>query len=521
MEETAVKKKSPKYLIVLLVTALVIVGGSASAFFLMAKSPKVQYFLAEAETYKQMGTLFEERYKNELDWMKVQQAQPVETIYDLSAEWNDPSVDYEMQEFQSILNSVVLSMKHVNDPVKKEMELDFGGEFGSVSSKLVTMFATPEKALFQFPFKDELIQFNDADYGKLMKELDEDYVGNEELGLSYLFENDYVFTEEIRTYLGKEYMEHFIKEIPEEAFSSDKEEISVFGEQRKTTKVVMNLSEEQVKTLFKNLFEKAKNDEKLKEIVREQILFTTFGEGISNDEVKEMMETFDEGLEVAIEDVDTWIFPDGLQSTIWHDSNNIVKREFTVSIGEDKEDIGTLTVAGTQLLEKTQQQWDYSVNVKDSFGDEGVMKIKGDLTWKDQQAEDSFMISMDEFKVVYKGQEQLKDNKRTFTRSFGFTDGDIDPAIVWKGTATHEKDSMKADHTLTISDDVFVESPFNLIVKQQGKVVKNVEMPVESDDTVNLGEMDMDQLDRFIYYDFIPKVEGWFYGLLGELEGEL
>ena len=521
MEEEVVKKKSPKSLIILVVTALVVLGGSASAFFLLTKSPKVQYLLAESETYKQMDSLVEARYKNEMDWMKVNQEKPVETTYDLSAEWNDPSVDYEMQEIQSIINSIVLSAKQVKDPVKKEMEVGVSGKLGSVSTDFVTMFATTEKLLLSLPFKEELIRIDDSDYGKFMKEVDKDYEGNETIGLPYLFEDNYVISEELSTYLEKEYMEYLVKEIPEEAFTSDKEEITIFDEKKKTTKVVMDLSEVQVKSLLKNLFEKAKDDDKLRDALKEQIAFTSYGEDISNTDVKEIMENFEVALEDIIEGVDTLKIPNGLQSTIWHDSNIIVKREFAVSFGENEDEVATLTVDGTQLLEKTNQKWDYSLGVKGFAEDEGVIKFEGDLSWKDQKADDSISISAEELKIVYKGKEELKDNKRTFTRSFGLTDGDIDPAVIWRGTATHEKDSVKANHEFTISEKSIGETPFNLILKHQGKIVKKVDMPEETDDTVKIGEMDIDELQRFMEYDLGRKFEGWFYGLMGDVEGEL
>ncbi len=521
MEEEVVKKKSPKSLIILVVTALVVLGGSASAFFLLTKSPKVQYLLAESETYKQMDSLVEARYKNEMDWMKVNQEKPVETTYDLSAEWNDPSVDYEMQEIQSIINSIVLSAKQVKDPVKKEMEVGVSGKLGSVSTDFVTMFATTEKLLLSLPFKEELIRIDDSDYGKFMKEVDKDYEGNETIGLPYLFEDNYVISEELSTYLEKEYMEYLVKEIPEEAFTSDKEEITIFDEKKKTTKVIMDLSEVQVKSLLKNLFEKAKDDDKLRDALKEQIAFTSYGEDISNTDVKEIMENFEVALEDIIEGVDTLNIPNGLQSTIWHDSNIIVKREFAVSFGENEDEVATLTVDGTQLLEKTNQKWDYSLGVKGFAEDEGVIKFEGDLSWKDQKADDSISISAEELKIVYKGKEELKDNKRTFTRSFGLTDGDIDPAVIWRGTATHEKDSVKANHEFTISEKSIGETPFNLVLKHQGKIVKKVDMPEETDDTVKIGEMDIDELQRFMEYDLGRKFEGWFYGLMGDVEGEL
>ena len=521
MEEEVVKKKSPKSLIILVVTALVVLGGSASAFFLLTKSPKVQYLLAESETYKQMDSLVEARYKNERDWMKVNQEKPVETTYDLSAEWNDPSVDYEMQEIQSIINSIVLSAKQVKDPVKKEMEVGVSGKLGSVSTDFVTMFATTEKLLLSLPFKEELIRIDDSDYGKFMKEVDKDYEGNETIGLPYLFEDNYVISEELSTYLEKEYMEYLVKEIPEEAFTSDKEEITIFDEKKKTTKVVMDLSEVQVKSLLKNLFEKAKDDDKLRDALKEQIAFTSYGEDISNTDVKEIMDNFEVALEDIIEGVDTLNIPNGLQSTIWHDSNIIVKREFAVSFGENEDEVATLTVDGTQLLEKTNQKWDYSLGVKGFAEDGGVIKFEGDLSWKDQKADDSISISAEELKIVYKGKEELKDNKRTFTRSFGLTDGDIDPAVIWRGTATHEKDSVKANHEFTISEKSIGETPFNLVLKHQGKIVKKVDMPEETDDTVKIGEMDIDELQRFMEYDLGRKFEGWFYGLMGDVEGEL
>lgn len=521
MEEEVVKKKSPKSLIILVVTALVVLGGSASAFFLLTKSPKVQYLLAESETYKQMDSLVEARYKNERDWMKVNQEKPVETTYDLSAEWNDPSVDYEMQEIQSIINSIVLSAKQVKDPVKKEMEVGVSGKLGSVSTDFVRMFATTEKLLLSLPFKEELIRIDDSDYGKFMKEVDKDYEGNETIGLPYLFEDNYVISEELSTYLEKEYMEYLVKEIPEEAFTSDKEEITIFDEKKKTTKVVMDLSEVQVKSLLKNLFEKAKDDDKLRDALKEQIAFTSYGEDISNTDVKEIMDNFEVALEDIIEGVDTLNIPNGLQSTIWHDSNIIVKREFAVSFGENEDEVATLTVDGTQLLEKTNQKWDYSLGVKGFAEDGGVIKFEGDLSWKDQKADDSISISAEELKIVYKGKEELKDNKRTFTRSFGLTDGDIDPAVIWRGTATHEKDSVKANHEFTISEKSIGETPFNLVLKHQGKIVKKVDMPEETDDTVKIGEMDIDELQRFMEYDLGRKFEGWFYGLMGDVEGEL
>ncbi len=520
MEETVVKKKTPKYLGVLFLTVFLVIGGSVSAFIFLNKSSKIQYFLAESETFKQMGTLIEDRYQNELKWIEVQRKKPVETKYDLSAELNDSSGELGVEEIQSIVNSATLSMKQVNDPVKKELEVELSGEIGSMSLDLGSIFATTEKLLVSLPFMEELIRFDDKDFGKLMREIDEDYQGNENLGLSQLFEDSFSMTEEFRTYVEKEYIAYFFKEIPEDAFTSEKEEIIVSDKKINAKKIKMDLSEKQVKTLLKDLLEKARTDEKLKAILKEQLGVSAFAGDFSNSDLTMIMEEFENGLDEIIVGVDSLSIPNGLQSTIWHHSNRIVQREFVMAIGENEDDTVTFEVAGTQLLEKTAQQWDYTVGVTDSFGDENVVEIKGDLAWKDNKANDSIAFSVDEVKFVYKGKEELKDKKRTFTRSLKFTDGNTAPSFIWKGNATHESDSMKANHEFTVSEKSIGEDVFNLILKQQGKIVKEVDMPKEADSTVNIGQMDMVEIESFIEVELMPKLEEWFYELTGDLEEE-
>ena len=521
MKEKVVKKKSSKLLIIFVVTALVVVGGSVSAFFLVVKSPKVQYFMAEADTFGQMGEIVEDRYKNELKWIEVQQEKPVKTEFNLSGEWNDSSVDYDMQQVQSIVNSVTLSMKQVNDPVKKEMEASFSGKLGSMDVNFGSVYATSEKLLASFPFMDQLIRFDDKDYGKLMRENNPEYQGNDNLGLSSLFENGFTMTEEHRTYVEKEYIQYLMKELPEEAFTSEKEEIVVFDKKVNTKKVKMDLSEIEVKKLMKNLFEKAKKDEKLKSILKEQIAVSSIAGDASNNDIATMMENYDDGLDEVIKGIDSISIPNGLQSTIWHQSNTIMKREFKMGIGQDNNQVSMLAIGGTQMLDKEAQKWDYKVGVKESSGENNDIRIKGKLTNKDGKANDSLTVSMNDNKFTYKGKEILKDKKRTFERSFGFTDGDMYPELIWKGSATHESDSIKANHEFTVNEESMGDNMFNLILKQQGKVVKKVDLPKENSETVNIGQMSMVEIEAFIGENVTPKFQEWIAGLMGDIQGEL
>lgn len=521
LDNQVVKRKSPKVLIIALVTALVLVGGTASAFFLLNKSPKIEYLLAEVETIDLMGELFQERYLNELKWMETQQQKPTETTVELSAEWNDPYVGYEMEEIQSLVNSSTISLKNVFDPVKKETEIKLGGNLGSTAIDLGELFATPEKILLALPFTEDLIRFDDDDFGRMMRESDENYDGNENLGLSQLFETDFSSASELTTYIKNEYMEYLFNELPEESFTSEKEEVDVFGDKVKAKKLTMHLTEDEVKTLLKNLFVKLKDDDKLKEMLKDQMAMSSFAGDVTASDLTELISGYEEGLESAIGEVDSLHIPDGITSTIWHHSNHIIKRDFAMTAGEDKNDEGSVKVSGVQSLEKTNQKWEYTITATDSFDDEEVLKFEGDLSWKDNKAADSITITMDDSKVTYQGKEELKGKERTFSREFGYSDGYTAPKLIWSGSASHENDSMKARHEFTISETDIDENMYNLVIKEQGKIVKNVDMPIESDDTIILKDMEFDEIERYIENELQPKVQEWLMGLMGDLESEL
>ncbi|MER2089784.1 MAG: hypothetical protein ABS920_08600, partial [Sporosarcina sp.] len=65
------------------------------------------------------------------------------------------------------------------------------------------------------------------------------------------------------------------------------------------------------------------------------------------------------------------------------------------------------------------------------------------------------------------------------------------------------------------------ENMISLLLKQQGKVVKKVEMPAEKDDTVNIGKMTMSEIEAFIENEITPKFQEWISGFMEELQGEI
>ena len=508
-------------MIVAIVSVLLVAGGSASAFFIFNKSPKVQYLMAEATSLKLMGELYQDRYTNEMKWIDVQKKKPVETVFDLSAEWNDPNISYIMGEVQSVVNSSKLLVKSVLDPVNDQAEFEVSAELGSLKERFGTLYATPEKLLLSLPFTEDLIRFDDDDFGRMMKESDEEYEGPDSLGLPRLFEDNPYSTGELNTYLRKEYMEYIFKELPESAFTDEKENIVVFDNKINAKKLTMSLTEEEVKKLVEKVLKKARDDEKLKSLLKEELAMSSISGNLSTYEIKEFFNNYEAGFDDAINGIGDLSLSEGIRSTIWHHSNRIVKREFAMKIGEYEDEENALMIKGTQLLEKEEQKWKYTFAGTDIYDDEQTVKFNGDLTWKDGKADDSMTIDTSEGKVIYKGKEELDGKKRTFKRTFGFSDGDSEPKIVWTGNATHENDSMAAEHAFSLSGIEFDEGNYSLNLNQKAKIVKKVDMPKEDSDTVVLKDMSIDEIETYVTEDLAEKMQLWIMELMGDVESEI
>ena len=108
---------------------------------------------------------------------------------------------------------------------------------------------------------------------------------------------------------------------------------------------------------------------------------------------------------------------------------------------------------GVQSLEKSRQKWDYSFTGTNPYiQEEKIVNFKGDLTWKDGKSDDTITITAEDVVITYKGNEELDGKERKFNREFSISNEGFSPSIVWSGTASHEKDSMKADHEFTLND---------------------------------------------------------------------
>ncbi len=495
---TPKKPKSKKFVVSIIsaIFALLIVGGGVFAFFNMQKTPKDQLLLAELNSWNQLSDAFENRYKPEIEWAKKAETTPTEYTYDIGAYVNGDFYSYEEMMFAEILGNSTLSLNVQTDPNKQLMKADMEADINGVTIDQLSAYITTEEVMVGFPFSDDILQVKDGDFGDFMRTLDPYYEGSDSLGLSdWMGKN--MFSEENKEYLVKEYLLFFYNSLPTEAFKESSEDIEVFGENLKATKISMELSGDQIKDSLLKVLEKAKDDPKFEAIIMETVTNIMGAAGTIEEDLNL---DINEGLESAIEELKDTDIPNGIKYTVWVNSDTVVQSEF--EIGDE------FKVEGTRQFTNDKQQWDYVVEVEGE-----KVYFTGDLSSKDGEFEDEVTLIDDyETGFTYEGSEELVDGERTFERSLYFTDGYDDFELYWIGDTSYDGDSMEGTHTIGIGTYEFdIEISFDEV----GKFIKNVKIP--TDNIVDIGSMSEDEIQAYMEEEFLFEAQSWFMDLYFEL----
>ncbi|WP_419961216.1 hypothetical protein [Psychrobacillus sp. BM2] len=491
---------------IIAIISFFVVAGGASAFFLVNKTPKEQYFYSEVKTIQHIQDLVETRYENETEWAKYGTTKVIDSIYDFSGEYQDGT----NSEIEQVVNNSNIALRIASDPNKQEVEAEINATILGVDVEPIKGYITTEEVILGLPFYDQLLQLKDKDYGNLMRAIDPGYSGSEKLGLENFLGKNNILSEENIEYLKEEYMMYLYKSLPEEAFTTSDEKIDVNGKSIKAEKVSMTLTEAEVKKILIDVLQKAKKDPKFKEIVEDYLesSFEQFTAVSTPDATFEFDEVMD-NLISSVEDID---LPEGIKSTIWHDADLIVKRDINTEIA----DLGKLEITGTQLLEDSAQNWNYTISM-----DNDPLHFTGDLTTtKDGTYKDEISF-LDDNKagLVYNGEEKLSGDDRTFERKFIIGDEYQPMEFLWNGNSNYKKDSMQADHEFVVT----IDESSNAVIKvnQESKIIKKVNLPADSEKMVNIGTMDSNSLQQFLSEDIYPEMQGWGMNIMQQFEQEM
>lgn len=516
--ETKVSKGMPKKVVSILIILLFISGAGVAAFmFIGGASDKASYFKAEVDTFEYIKEKVTDRFEHELDWLEYTENNPIESTVDVSVQFNDPGFfGYGMVDIEELVNNSKISIVGQSDIKNKQLTTDLNANIAGLDFSDFRFGLTEESLLVDLPFLNDVLRIDGKDTGPFLHMLDP-YTFDEdtEIDFGMFFDTNYSsLAEDDMDYLKKEYGELIYKEIKEDAFTSEKDSVEIDGETIKAEKIELVLEDEDLKDILKQIIVKMQSDDRLKDILKDQLEMSF----ASKSETEEILNEFDEGLEIALEDLEDSDVEVGVTSTIWIDKGLIVKRSLVFdSIDESGVEIA-LRVEGTQLLDKETQTFNYDL-VLDEDNNEETANITGKLTESDGKYKDSLSLQVDEVVISYEGDETKSGDNTDFTRTINFNDGWSEVALVWSGDATYEKDQMNGNHQIYVEGEGFGQDLLTLHLDVTGNKIKSVDM-LNEQDTLNIGEMSEAELADYLENDAGEQFMEWYFEVFGAM-GEL
>jgi|GEM_PF-944821 len=521
-DSTESKKGGISKGLIITIIAILLIGGGVAAYMSLANSPKATYFSAEKDNLEYISDKMEERMETESKWYEFTEKNAIDSTFNLSGTYNDPfgGGEFDAVNPEEIINSSVFTINSQYDLENKELSTSLLADIAGIEFKDINLFMTDEEITVQLPFLDDLLQIKGDDIGPFLHELDPlAFPADTEYNLGDIFDyENTVFSEEDLEYLREEYLDYIYKELDDDAFAAEDEEIEIAEDSIKAEKLTLHLDEEEIKELLSSLLDKAKEDDKLKGMIKKQ--FT--GAGPTAQMVTDMADEIMAEYENTIEDIKTEVndelmIPDGLTSTIWVDKDRIVKRDFEISMGWNESELVTSTINGTQILEDDYQSFNYDLGFKDAYNDE-VLTILGDLSYIDDKIEDSIKLQVAGFEIGYTADETLKDGKRDFERIFTASEEAELGRITWSGDSEYEKDNMNSEHdvTLDIADMPQEIAALNIVI--DSKKIKEVDLP-EDENIKDIGSMSAAELEEYIDGDASEQFENWLFQIMGSFGG--
>lgn len=477
-------------------------------FQTMVNNPKNNYLLAELQGAEGIFEEFDERFESELDWYDYAQENAIESTVDITAETSDPS--FQQMGIAEIINNSNINLNVAQDIPNEISTLGLNADIAGFSISDVNAYITGEKAGLTLPFIEEYMVVNEEDAASFLNTLDpEAFNGTEEIDYSMFFETD-VLTEAQREYFIDEYSAFIRENLPDDAFESADEEITVGENTVNADKLTMTLTEEQIHTFLRDLFNKMAEDEELANLIETQMMAANIG----NPEApigEEASAEFNGSLKEAADNVEDVGFPDGLISVIWTDGDdNIIKRDLDTSITVDGS-TGAIAVDGTAEISEDQQVINYDMTITEE-NVESVIGYTADLNEMENGYEDIITLRADSEDLLIinsvKTQEEAEEIWNAEIRFNEMISGS--PLVLFmESSSVYDGDQATGDMTVYADDGVNItRDTFVLNLTSDSQTVNELEVP-GTDNEKNIGQMSMEELDTYFNDEVGPQLEEW------------
>lgn len=518
MAEQTEGRKSKTGLIVGIVVGVILILGIGGYFIFQSliNTPKNSYLLSEKESIDNHIEIFEERFEEELEWYEYTLSNPVETNLNITADTNDPSLN-EMG-ISELVNSSEMNIAAASDMEEEISTISLSADIAGFSIDGVDAFLTGDNAGVTLPFIEEYLTLAEEDAAGFLSMVDPyTFDESEEIDYSIFFE-DQMFTESEREYIEDEYMSFIREELPDEAFESQDEEITVGDNTVNAERLSMNLSEEELQTFLSDLFNKMADDEELMDMLRAQFTASSFG--MPEDEAEQMASDVNESLRNAAEEVQNTEFPDGLSSVIWLDGDDIVQRNFDVTAVRDGETM-SVSLNGTNEISDDGMLMTYDVILGDDIEDL-QFTLTVDLNDVENGYEDTVTVSADEMEetVVLSMNKSRGDTiTADYQLNVPFGPNMESLSLFLETESTYDDDQASTDYVVYAEDGATItRDTAALNIAQETVTVDSVDTPDLSNE-VNLGQMTEEELDDYFNNTFGPAFDAWVQENFGGMGG--
>lgn len=493
--------------------------GAFILFQTMVNTPKNSYLLAELNEVEDTFDVFDERFESEMDWYEHAQSNAIESTVGITAETNDPS--FQEMGIDQMINNSNIELTVGQDINNEVSTLGLNANIAELSISDVNAYITGDKAGLTLPFIEEYMVVNEADAATFLNTINpEAFDGSEEIDYSMFFESSAI-SEEQREYITDEYSSFIKDNLPDDAFESDTEEVTIGENTVNADKLTMTLSEEQIHTFLRDLFNKMAEDEEIASIIETQMMAASFG----NPEAPSAEETaseFNSSLKEAAENVENVGFPDGLTSVVWTDGDdNIVQRDFDMSVTVD-DATDQIAIDGTNEVQEDSQLINYDMTVTAEDGNEGGIGITADLKETENGYEDVLTLRADtEDLIVLNSVKSEEEDNEVWNADVSFNEQAFgSPLTVFmESSSVYDGDQATSDVTIYAEGGTSItRDTAALNITGESQTVDEIAVP-SADNEKDIGQMSMDELNDYFNNEVGPQFEEWMTENFGAPSG--
>ena len=492
--------------------------GAIILFQTMVNTPKNNYLMAELDEVEGTFELFEERFESELDWYEHAEQNAIESTLGITAETNDPS--FQEMGLDQMINNSNINLAIGQDMANEVSTMGLNADIAGLTISDVNAYITGEKAGLTLPFIEEYMVVNEADAATFLNTLDPaTFTGEEEIDYSMFFETS-ALTETQREYLIDEYATFIRENLPDDAFESESEEITVGENTVNADKLTMILTEEQIHTFLRDLFNKMAEDEELANIIETQMMAANLGNPAAPSAGDTAAE-FNNSLKEAAENIEDVGFPEGLTSVVWTDGDdNIIQRDFDTSITVDGS-TGQVAVDGVTEISEDSTVFNYDMTFSDETM-ESVIGYTADLNETESGYEDMITLRADsEDLFVINSVKTEEEDSEVWNMDINFNEQMTGSPLTlfMESSSVYNEDQATGDMTLYADDGINVtRDTFVLNLTSDSQTVSEIEVPGE-DNEKNIGQMSMEELDAYFNDEVGPAFEEWMNEKFGAPTG--